>query len=119
MRCARRACSLGRRRSLAISASLTLALAGVVLPAGADEPCMLVSRANVAACAISASPAVLAEREGVSAAAGRRTAADPWFPSNPALSFTAGRRTSDTDPDGIKTTASLAQEIEIAGQRSS
>jgi outer membrane protein, heavy metal efflux system len=104
---------------LAISGAL--AVCAIVTSAHADEPqvCTLLSRANVASCAIAASPAVLAEREGISAATGRRTAADPWFPSSPSLSFSAGRRTGDVDPASVKVTASLAQEIEIAGQRAS
>jgi cobalt-zinc-cadmium efflux system outer membrane protein len=87
----------------------------------AMSECAVVSRANVAACAVSASATVLAEREGVAAAAGRRVAASPWFPTNPTLAVTGARRlaSSEGQPAAFNYSASLSQELEVAGQRAS
>lgn len=91
---------------------------GRVARAEPGPSCTTVARTNVAACVLGASANVAAERAGKTAAEGRRTAAEPWFPSNPVLSFSAARRTgmnaSATNVYGI-----LSQEIEIAGQRAS
>ena len=109
-------------------ATLVLLLAAMTVApaAGAEaEPpaaaaCAAISRANLAACVVSASAMVVAEREGVAAAVGRRTAASPWFPANPTLAFTASRRGPSNDQAAVTNySASLAQEIEIAGQRAS
>jgi cobalt-zinc-cadmium efflux system outer membrane protein len=82
--------------------------------------CAVVSRSNVAACALGASALVVAEREGIAAATGRRTAAAPWFPANPTLAFSASRRAAtEGQTPAANFSASLAQEIEIAGQRAS
>jgi cobalt-zinc-cadmium efflux system outer membrane protein len=105
---------------VAASVAVTLGAAPRSARAGEGQlACTVVSRANVATCAVGASAAVAAEREGVSAAAGRRTAAAPWFPSSPSLSLSGARRTGDADPTSLKLYATLAQEIEIAGQRAS
>jgi outer membrane protein, heavy metal efflux system len=85
--------------------------------ARADD-CRVVTRANVAPCAVGASAAVRAEREGVAAASGRRTAAEPWFPSSPTLSLSAGQRVTGA-AQATNYYASLSQELEIAGQRAS
>jgi cobalt-zinc-cadmium efflux system outer membrane protein len=122
---------VGRLRRPIALAARQLALAATVLVTGSsscardaradDVPpgCALVSRSNVATCAVGASAAVAAEREGVAAATGRRTAAAPWFPSNPSLSLSMARRNGDADQTSLKLYATLAQEIEIAGQRAS
>ena len=84
------------------------------------ESCAVVSRANVAACAVGASVVVVAEREGIAAAIGRRTAAAPWFPANPTLALSASRRgATEGNAPAANFSASVAQEIEIAGQRAS
>ena len=85
-------------------------------PAAAD--CRALTVANVATCAVTASASVRAEREGVLAAEGRRTAAAPWVPSSPVLSFTAAQR-HVTGSDAFNYHASLSQELEVAGQRAS
>lgn len=110
-----------RVANLVAVAALTL----ISLHARADDrsapACAVVSRSNVAACAVGASATVLAQREGIEAAAGRRTAAAPWFPSNPVLALSGARRAANGEGQGpvLNYTASLAQEIEIAGQRAS
>lgn len=114
----------------ALVAVLAAALAAVVVVISPDaradarrkeSGCAVVSRSNVAACAVTASATVLAEREGVAAAKGRRVAAAPWFPSNPTLALTGARRAGGTEdhPGTFNYSASLAQEIEIAGRRAS
>lgn len=111
-----------RRPSLAACVSsliLALLLAPATEARADDGGCRLVSRSNVVTCAVGASAAVVAEREGVGAASGRRVAAAPWFPSSPSISLSAARRTGDDAPPALKLYATLAQEIEIAGQRSS
>ena len=104
-------------------------LAGVVLftvttvaaspaTAGASNACAPVTRENVAACVVRASAAVRSDREATAAAAGRRVAPEPWFPSSPVLAVTLARRGgSDGRGDTLNYTASLSQEIAIAGQR--
>ncbi|MBX3188308.1 MAG: TolC family protein [Labilithrix sp.] len=88
---------------------------------GSASGCAVVTRANVASCAVAASASVAAEREGVAAAGGRRAAAAPWFPSNPTLSFRGGRRAADSEGRGpvFNYYASLSQEIDVSGQRGS
>lgn len=80
--------------------------------------CGTVARTNVAACSVTASASIAADRAGKVAAEGRRTAADPWFPSNPVVSFAAARR-NGTNASATNVYGILSQEIEIAGQRSS
>jgi outer membrane protein, heavy metal efflux system len=87
---------------------------------GASPDCKTVTQTNVVTCALEVSAAVRAEREAAVAAAGRRTASTPWFPSSPTLTFSAARRAS-TEGRGPATNlyATLSQEVEIAGQRAS
>ncbi|OJY19962.1 MAG: hypothetical protein BGO98_01580 [Myxococcales bacterium 68-20] len=102
-------------------------LAGVVLftvttvaasPVDASNACAPVTRENVAACVVRASAAVRSDREATAAAAGRRVATEPWFPSSPVLAVTLARRGGpDGRSDTLNYTASLSQEIAIAGQR--
>lgn len=82
--------------------------------------CRTIAASNVVTCALDVSAAVRAERQSAIAAAGRRTAATPWFPSNPTLTVSAARRAS-TDGRGPATNlyATLSQEVELAGQRAS
>lgn len=108
-----------------LGAITTLALALVV--AREDEahaeppPCSSsITRDNVAVCVLAASPAIRVESATVAASVARRAAAAPWFPSNPTLSLTGASR-AGTEGRGatINYAASLSQEIEIAGQRTS
>lgn len=77
-----------------------------------------ITRASVVPCALEASLALQSERLGLSAADGRRRAAAVLLPSNPALSVTGGL---PIEPSATERTpmwsASLSQELEIAGQR--
>lgn len=88
--------------------------------AGPDACGARVTRASVVPCALRASPAVYAEERGLDALEGRRTTAGVVLPSNPALALTLGRRQTEVgslEPGGVTWSASLSQEIEIAGQR--
>lgn len=81
------------------------------------------TRADVIACAIANSPDVKLAATELRALAGRRRTASVLLPSNPVVSAqVAGRRALRTEPDGTKPTAinwyvTLAQELEVAGQR--
>ncbi|WP_394850513.1 TolC family protein [Pendulispora brunnea] len=76
------------------------------------------SRDYVMRCAVASSMAVRAEEKGARAADGRRTAAGVALPSNPTLGLTLGM---PTDPVANEAntlySATLSQELEIAGQR--
>ncbi|MBX3206061.1 MAG: TolC family protein [Labilithrix sp.] len=114
----------GRRRSMSppmprlLAGALAALAATVISSAASADSCAPVTRSNVAACAVGASAAVRSDREAVAAAAGRRVAASPWLPSNPVLAVTLARRGgTDGRGDALNYTASLSQEIAIAGQR--
>ena len=102
-------------KASAIAASAALV---TVSTANAQEgrPCWPVTRSNLVPCAESASYTVKAETYAKDAADGRRLAVSPLLPSNPVLSFLGGRRWQD-DASGHHWSGSLAQEVEIAGQR--
>jgi cobalt-zinc-cadmium efflux system outer membrane protein len=109
---------LEHRENVSIStAFLVAATLAVTAPARAEGPgCATVSRQNVAACVVGASADLVTQREARAAAEGRLVAAEPWFPSNPLLSVSAGRR-NGSDASATNVWATLSQEIEIAGQR--
>jgi cobalt-zinc-cadmium efflux system outer membrane protein len=74
--------------------------------------------AAVVRCALGSSPEVQTARAELAALAGRRRAAGVWLPSNPVVAGTISRRR--TDGGGAAATnwsATLSQELELAGQR--
>jgi cobalt-zinc-cadmium efflux system outer membrane protein len=76
-----------------------------------------ISRSDVVDCVLRASLALRVESQTAEALEGRRTALAPLLPTNPVLSLSGARR----DVGGSTVTnwsASLEQQIEIAGQRS-
>jgi cobalt-zinc-cadmium efflux system outer membrane protein len=74
--------------------------------------------ATVVACALAASPEVAEARALVDAAGGRRDTAAVVLPSNPTLAGTISNRRRPDDPRSVPNwSVSLAQEIEIGGQR--
>ena len=86
--------------------------------AGRAETCTPVTRANVAACALTHSLVVESERHQAEAIEGRWKATNPIVPSNPVLSLTGSRRFGNAPGlSEYNWYASLSQEIEIAGQR--
>ena len=102
-------------------------LAALVVPtlllasSASAEPrsaCRAVDRSTVVGCALRGSPALRVERESIAAAEGRRTAAQPWFPSQPSLSLSAGRRVA-ANADAVNWSAALSQEVAISGARES
>jgi outer membrane protein, heavy metal efflux system len=102
------------------SAALAVALGfGPVVPnAHAGEAtCGAVTRDNVVRCALAASLSAEVERREVDAAAAREDAARPLLPSNPVVSGWAARRSTSDQGTFVNWSATLAQEIEIGGQR--
>lgn len=84
----------------------------------AARACVPVTRENVVGCVVGASAELRREREASLAAAGRRTAAAPWLPSNPTLFVSLSRRgETEGHSSVLNYNATLSQEIEIAGQR--
>jgi cobalt-zinc-cadmium efflux system outer membrane protein len=83
---------------------------------GWANPCTTISRENVVACALVASLERKAGEANVQAAAGRVTATDPWFPSNPRVELTGSRWQGD-EGTALNWSASLGLELGLAGQR--
>lgn len=75
------------------------------------------TRDNVAACAVRTSLSVRAQKDATEAATARVTAAEPVLPSSPVVGVSVGRRTATGLAPLVNWSASLSQEIEIAGQR--
>lgn len=76
-----------------------------------------VTRDNVVVCALRTSLVVQVARHELGAAEGRTLAVSPLLPANPVVSFSAARRSAAGRADVFNWNASLAQELEIAGQR--
>ncbi len=77
--------------------------------------------AEVAACAIRQSPEVRIARRQLDVLAGQRIGAGAWLPSNPVIALGFGRRKSGASggpSPALDWNVTLAQEIEIAGQKS-
>lgn len=103
-----------------IAAAFAAAVVAAPSRAQAEEaaPCAgALSSSNIVACAVRASVAVRAEREGVAAAEGRRTAVSPFLPSNPVLTFSGGPALSSPVAGMPTWYVALGQEFEIGGQR--
>ena len=103
------------KRALCVVALATAALGSA--RADAQTACTAVSRADVVDCVLRGSLAVRAETQTAEALDGRRLAQSPLLPTNPVLSLTGARRNGD---GGTVTnwSATLEQQLEIAGQRS-
>ena len=83
-----------------------------------DDACSRIGRSNVVRCAEAASLEVRAQMQEVDVASARRVGASTLLPSNPALTFSGARRTAVGGPaSATNWYGSIAQEIEIAGQR--
>ena len=76
----------------------------------------VVRRADVVPCAVGASLVIRSEVQTGEAIAARRVAVSPLLPSNPVLALTAARRNTDVER-ATNWSATLSQELEIAGQR--
>lgn len=105
-----------------VTAAVVLAAALAGRPVAAQEPpsCTVVRRENVGQCAAAASLAAKAEQLGLKSFDGRRRAASAFLPSNPTVSITGGQSIEPTvrasDREALWS-ATLYQELEIAGQR--
>jgi cobalt-zinc-cadmium efflux system outer membrane protein len=75
-----------------------------------------ISRQNLVQCALAASALAEAAREGIQAVKGRERSVSALLPANPTISFSGDRRTSRRE-DATNWYGTLAQELEIAGQR--
>ncbi len=103
-------------RSTLVTAALGLVV--VVSPRmGVAGTCIgPINRANVAACALAASPELVEQLAEQRAAVGRREAARPFLPANPTLSAGVARRRADAMRD-TNWSLSLGQQVEVGGQR--
>lgn len=110
------------RNTLVATIAFAAACTTLAGRAHAEQPreCTVLTRTNVARCAVGSSLAAKAEQQTLDSFAGRRRAAGLFLPSNPVLSVTGGRDIEPTVRAGegeALWSATLSQEIEIAGQR--
>ena len=99
------------------AASAAVALCASVASAQAKESCEgRISRSNVVQYVLDASLHVRAERQGIEVWKGRQQIVDPLLPSNPVLALSGAKRVS-AQADATNWYASLAQELEVGGQR--
>jgi outer membrane protein, heavy metal efflux system len=83
-----------------------------------SSACSPVTRANIVPCALARSIETGSEREGLSAAQGRRDAASTILPSNPSVYLSAGQPVAYAfSSSSLTWGVSVAQELEIGGQR--
>jgi cobalt-zinc-cadmium efflux system outer membrane protein len=103
----------------ALTAGVAIAIMTSAAAGRADgSSCTKVTRATVVPCAEAASLTVRRQRLAVDVAAARRTAVSPLLPSNPAVTLTGARRMQDGgSARATNWSATLSQELEIAGQR--
>lgn len=109
------------RISRSAAASVAATIIFTVLPSRVDAqegpPCSSrITRTNIVQCALAASLTVKGERQELEAAEARKVAVSPLLPSNPVLALSGAKRSS-TSFDGYNWSATLSQEIEVAGQR--
>lgn len=97
-------------------AALGAAVLFKALDARAEDVCTRITRDSVVPCALRASLSARAERRSLQAAAGREESARTILPSNPVLSGWVARRSASEGAD-VNWSATLAQEVELAGQR--
>jgi cobalt-zinc-cadmium efflux system outer membrane protein len=98
-------------------AALTVAISLQAHTAGADVECSRIRRENVVTCALRASLSTQSERRTLEAASAREEAARTVLPSNPVLSGWVARRSASVEGTDVNWSATLAQELEIGGQR--
>jgi cobalt-zinc-cadmium efflux system outer membrane protein len=106
---------------IAFSSSRAAIGAAILLQVGsaqAEAPaCSHITRTSVVPCALAASLSARAERQSLEAAAAREDAARTILPSNPVLSGWVARRSAASEGPDVNWSATLAQEVEIGGQR--
>ncbi|MDC0746577.1 TolC family protein [Polyangium mundeleinium] len=107
-----------RTRFIAVAAVAVASLCYAVETSAGTSTCTTaLTRANLIPCALEASLAAKAERQGLEAVKGRQEATSPVLPSNPVLALSAARREAAGQGPVLNWYATLSQEIEIAGQR--
>src|SRR4051794_38725311 len=107
-----------RRRACAWIALVCSLVVSRSVDAAEPNCTWVIARSDVVACALRTNPSVEAERQGLEAVQGREITASVVLPSNPVVFATLGRRTgSPIEPDATTWSASLSQELELAGQR--
>lgn len=90
-----------------------VALAAVVVRA--EKDCRALTRRTLIPCGLERSPQLRVELAGLRETEGRREAARPFLPSNPAIAASVASRVGPSDQD-LNWYLSLNQELEIAGQ---
>ncbi|HVK66464.1 MAG TPA: TolC family protein, partial [Polyangium sp.] len=107
-----------RTRFIAVAAVAIASLCHAVETSAGTSTCTTaLTRANLIPCALEASLAAKAERQGLEATKGRQEATSPVLPSNPVLALSAARREAAGQGPVLNWYATLSQEIEVAGQR--
>jgi outer membrane protein, heavy metal efflux system len=97
---------------------LSALAASVCLVSPHSRACSVITRANVVPCALSQSIETRGEQEALVAAQGRGQAASTILPSNPTVSLGVGQPIGyDVSWNAFTWNVSLAQEVEIGGQR--
>jgi cobalt-zinc-cadmium efflux system outer membrane protein len=103
---------------LAAAIAAAPALAPTDAPAAAPSCQGRLARGDLIACALAASPEVVAGQRGVEAVQARRLSARTLLPSNPRIEVTAAHRSSAVSADrNANFYGTLSQEVEVAGQR--
>lgn len=106
-----------RLRTAAIAAAVLSFMSHPARAADPVAPCaQTLTRANLVGCVLATSPSLREELASQRAAEGRRQAEQPILPSNPVLGGTLASRTA-APQQSVNWSFSLAQEIEVAGQR--
>jgi len=105
------------RKCAVVSLLLSLGLAPTRVSRGEGPPsCSKVARENLVRCALGSSLVVQVERKELEVAQAREVAVSPLLPANPVLALTAAKPTNSSF-NSYDWSASLSQEIEVAGQR--
>jgi cobalt-zinc-cadmium efflux system outer membrane protein len=106
-----------RKRTLGIGLAIAVVGSMFAASAAAEPACGgTIGRADVARCASAASLDVRVEEQEAAVREGRRRAAASLLRSNPVVAVTGAKRNSDL-AKATNWSATLSQELEIAGQR--
>ena len=106
-----------RRLRLFVAGSIASAVTWFAASASAEPACSaVITRADVPRCAAAASLDVRVEEREAAVREGRRRAASSLLRTNPTLALSAAKRDSDV-AKATNWSATLSQELEIAGQR--
>lgn len=105
------------RKKLRAATAVAAVMCSVSWASAREVTCgRTVTRRNVVPCALKASLVVRSQRDELDVARARELAVSPWLPQNPTLSLSGSRR-STANESATNWNATVAQELEIAGQR--